>query len=146
VLLVRVNAAVGNQPEKMKLATPFARSLHRLHNRRVLLKFSRRDLLVDSRDVHLHNPAGADVQVAHFAVAHLPIRKPDEMLRGPDQRIRELPQQLVIRGLARQRDGIVLGLGSVTPAVEDGKDKRTLGHEESILLSSGVFSFRINGG
>ena len=35
------------------------------------------DSLIDARDIHVHDAAGADIQVAHFAVAHLPFGQAD---------------------------------------------------------------------
>ena len=102
MLLVRVHAAVGDQAEEMQLPSAFARALHGLHDGRVLLELAGRNLRVDARDVHLHNAAGADVQVAHFAVAHLPVRQADKVLGGADQRVGKLAQQLVVGGLASQ--------------------------------------------
>ncbi len=83
---------------------------------------------VDARDVHLHDAPRADVQVAHFAVAHLSVGQADEMLRRADQRVGKLPQQLVVGGLARQRDGVVGGFSAIAPSIEDGQNERTLEH------------------
>ena len=126
MLLVRVHAAVGDQAEEMQLPAAFARALHGLHDRRVLLELAGRNQRVDARDVHLHDAPGADVQVAHFAVAHLPVGQADEVLRRADQRVGKLAQQLVVGGLARQRDGVVGGFGAIAPSVEDGENERTL--------------------
>ena len=72
------------------------------------------------RDVHVDHAARADVQVADFAVAHLPVGQADEAAAGVDQRVGKLAQQLVVVGLAGQRrwrcrcDG-----GRIAPAVEN---------------------------
>ncbi len=87
MLLVRVHAAVRHQPEQMQLPPALPRPLHRLHDRRVLLEFARRDQRIDARDVHLHNAPRADIQMTHFAVAHLPIRQPHKMFRRMNQRV-----------------------------------------------------------
>ena len=62
--------------------------------------------------------------MAHFAIAHLPVRQADKMLRRANQRVRKLAQQLVIRRLARQSDRVVRGFGAITPSVQDGTEKR----------------------
>ena len=126
MLLVRVHAAVRDQAEQMQLPSALARPLHGLHDRRVLLELARSDQRVDARDVHLHNAARADVQVADFAVAHLPVRQAHKVVRSLDQRVRELAQQLVVGGLAGQRNGIVGGFGAITPSVKDGQNERML--------------------
>ena len=90
----------------------------------IFLEFAVSDQRVDARDVHLHNAARADIQVADFAVAHLPVGQADKVIRGLDQRVRKLAQQLVVVRLARQRDGVVGGFGAITPSIEDGQNKR----------------------
>ena len=52
------------------------------------------------------------------------------MLRGADQRIGKFLQQLVVGGLAGQRNSVVGGFSAITPSIEDGQYERTLGHEE----------------
>ena len=46
----------------------------------ILAELARRNQRVDARNVHLHNAPRANVQVAHFAVAHLPVRQSHKML------------------------------------------------------------------
>ena len=46
------------------------------------LKLAGRDRRVNARDVHLHNAPGADVQVAHFAVAHLPVGQAHKVIQA----------------------------------------------------------------
>ena len=122
-----MDAAVRNQAEEMQLPPGFARALHGLHNGRVLFELARGDRGVDAGDVHLHNAAGADVQVAHLAVAHLPVGQPHKVVAGLDERVGILAQQLVVVGLLGQRNGVVGGFGAVAPSVEDGQNERTLG-------------------
>ena len=128
MLLVGVDAAVGDQAEEMKLASAFAGALHGLDDGRVLLEFAGGDGHVDAGDVHLHDAAGADVEVAHFAVAHLPVGQADEMLRRANQCVGELAEELVVGGLAGQGNGVVGGFGTIAPSVEDGENERTLEH------------------
>ncbi len=91
------------------------------------LEFAGSDHRVDARDVHLHDAAGADVEVADFAVAHLPVGQSDEVVGGLDQRVGKFAQQLVVGGLARERDGVVGGFGAIAPSIEDGENERMLG-------------------
>ena len=53
-----------------------------------------------------------------------PSGRADKLLARTDQRVGVLAQQLVIRRLARLRDGIAMRLGTVAPAIEDGEDDR----------------------
>ena len=126
MLLVGVDAAVGKQAEEMKLTSALLRAAHGLGDGRILLKSARGYEGFNAGDVHLHDAACADVEVADFAVAHLAIREADKVIRGLDQRVGVLAQQLVVSGLARQGDGVVGGFGAVTPPVEDGQNQGTL--------------------
>ncbi len=108
----------------MQLASAFACLLHCLRNRRILFEPVRGNERIDARDVHLHNSPSADIQMAHFAVAHLPVGQADKMLRRANERVRKFAQQFVVSGLARYCNGIVGGFSSITPSVKNGEDKR----------------------
>ena len=43
----------------------------------IVRQFARRDRLVDARQVLINNPAGSQVKMADFRVAHLSIRQAD---------------------------------------------------------------------
>ena len=77
----------------------------------------------------MHDAPGADVQVPDFAVAHLPVGQADKRSAGVNQRVGKFAQQTVIVRLARQRDGVRLRFGAVSPAIENDQDERfrTLG-------------------
>ena len=45
------------------------------------------DHQVEARDVHVHDAAGADVQVADFAVAHLAFGQSDKRAAGVNERV-----------------------------------------------------------
>ena len=79
---------------------------------------------IDAGDIHVHDAPSANIQMANFAVAHLPFRQPDKRPAGMNQRVRILAQQPVISRLARQRDGIGLGFGAISPAVENDENER----------------------
>ena len=85
-------------------------------------KFAAGDELVDARDVHLHDAAGADIQMADFAVAHLALGQADERAGGVDQRVGKILEQAVVIGFAREGDGVAFGFGAVAPAVKNGED------------------------
>ena len=71
----------------------------------------------------MHDAPGADVEVADFAVAHLPFRQADERTTGLNQRVWVFPQKAIVRRLAGECDGVGFGFGPIPPAVEDDKYK-----------------------
>ena len=119
MLDVRMHAAVAHQPDQMQLAS--AAALHRVEQQRLAEEFAAGDQLVDARDVHLDDAAGADIQVAHFAIAHLPFGQADVRAGGVNQRVGKILQQAVVIGFAGEGDGVALGFGAIAPAVEDGQ-------------------------
>ena len=88
------------------------------------------DQQVDARDVHVHDAPRADIQVPNFAIAHLAYGKPHGGSRRLNQRIRKLAQQFVIRGFARQSDGVAPRFGSVAPSIQHSEYNRfwSFGH------------------
>src|SRR5579883_330710 len=122
--LLRVDAPIGNESKQMQLPSPTAGMLHGRHQRRVGEEVAVVNQQVDAGDVHVHDAPGADIQMADFAVAHLPFRQTNERAAGVDQSVGILAQQPVVGRLARQRDGIGFGPGAVTPAIKDDEDER----------------------
>ena len=122
MLDVRVHAAVAQQTHQMQLAR--AAALHRVEQQRLLEKFAGRDHQVDARDVHVHDAARADIQVADFAVAHLPFGQADGRPGSVDQRVGKFCEQPVVIRFAREGDGVALGFGAIAPAIEHGQNDR----------------------
>ena len=120
--LLRMHAAVRNQSEQMQPAFAGARMLHRVQQHGMREELAVLDHQIDAGDVHVHDAAGADVEMADFAVAHLPFGQAHERPAGMNQRVGILAQQAVIRRLARERDGVGFGFGAVSPAVENDKN------------------------
>ena len=87
-------------------------------------KFSVLNHQVDARNIHVDNAARAHIEMSNFAISHLPFGQSNERAAGMDQRIGIFAQHAVIRRLARERDGVGLGFGAVSPAVEDDEDER----------------------
>ena len=79
--LLRVDSAVREQAEKMQAAIAGASFGHGFEKRRVLFELAGLDHHVDLADVHVHDAAGADVEVADFAVAHLAGGQADDSAR-----------------------------------------------------------------
>ena len=117
---VRMDAAVAHQAEQVELAR--AAAFHGFEKQRLERKLAGGDELIDSRAVHVDDAAGADIQVADLAIAHLSDGKVDGGAGGLDERVWKIFQDAVVVGLAREGDGVAFGFGAVAPAVEDGED------------------------
>ncbi len=124
MLLLRVNAAIGDQAQQMQGASLFAGVLQRLHDHRMAEKFAGANQIVNACDVHVHHAARADVQVTDFAVAHLAIRQTDEVIRSVKQTMRILRQEFVVSRLTRQCYRIGEALRTITPAIQNGEYNR----------------------
>ena len=60
------------------------------------------DRIVDARQVLRHHPAGADIHVADFGIAHLPVGQADGAAGGLQQGVRALGQHAFeIGGMGR---------------------------------------------
>ncbi len=139
MVLVRVHAAIRQQAEQMQPPIADARLLHGIEQHRVGEELAILDHEIDLGDVHVDDAAGAHVEMADFAVAHLPGRQSDEASAGVDQRVGKFGQQLVVVRLARQRDGVSVGRRSVAPAIEDDEDERFRSHEQ---LATDVLNYK----
>ena len=124
VSLIRVHAAVGDQAEQMQLPAATLRVLHGVKQHGILEELAVQDHELNARRVHVHDAPGADVQVPHFAIAHLPFGQADVWTAGLDQGIGIFAQQALVGRLVRQRDGIEIRFRAVTPAVEDDQNQR----------------------
>ena len=133
MVLVGMHAAIGEQPEKMKLASATARVLHGFQQYGVAVEIAFFDHQVDLGDVHVNHAPGADVQVPDFTVAHLPLRQADKTSAGVDESVGIFGEQPVIVGFARQRNGVGLGGRRITPAIENDENKRTVHKRQRIL-------------
>ena len=77
------------------------------------------DRLRDPREVLVEPPAGADRQVPHLGVPHLPLRQPGGLTRGDEGRVRVCRPEPVEHGRRRQLDRIPRAWRRAPPAVED---------------------------
>src|ERR1700693_304495 len=100
-----------------------ARVLHGREQHRMREELAVLDHQVDARDVHVNDAPRANVQMPDLAVAHLSFRQADERSAGMNERVRILTEQAIVSRLARESDGIGLGLGAVSPAVEDDENE-----------------------
>jgi len=53
----------------------------------MLKEFSVLNHQVDARDIHVNDAAGADIEMADFAIAHLAFGQSDERTAGVDERV-----------------------------------------------------------
>src|SRR5882757_5559751 len=107
------------------MKSPFAdaRMFHRGQQNGMREELAVLDHQVDAGDVHMYDATGPDVEMSDLAVAHLSLGQSDERSAGVDERVRIFAQQTVVGRLARERNGVGLGLGAVPPAVEDDEDE-----------------------
>ena len=122
VLVERVHAAGPDQGQQMQRAVVPSCVFAQLHQLIQGVELSRGDALGDTHDVLRHDAARTEVQVTDLAVAHLPVREPDVVARGADQRPRILCVEAIERRRAGQADGVPGLLRTLAVAVEDHED------------------------
>jgi len=115
--LLGVDAAVGDQAKEVQAATAATSMFHRAEQRGVGEEFAVFDHQLDPGDVHVHDAARTDIEMPDFAVAHLPLGQTHVFATGVNQGIGIFAEQAIVSGLAREGNGIRLGLRAVTPAV-----------------------------
>ena len=86
---------------------------------RFLLEGTRFNGPVDAEQILVDDPAGADVHVADFAVAHLSIRKPDVFAVSPECGFGMLTQQFIHKGGVSGGDGVARIVVADAPSVQD---------------------------
>ena len=116
---LRMHAAVAEQAHQVQCAV--ASTSQRRLQRRTVTEASGPDHLVDARDVHLHNAARTNVEVADLTVTHLSVRQADVRPVSADERMRESPPETVEGGRTGHRYGVVCRVRVVAPAVRDGQ-------------------------
>ena len=122
--LLRVHAAIGHQAEKMQAPLAGARMFHCIEQHRMREEFAVPDHQINARDVHVDDASRANIEMTNLAVAHLPLGQPNKGTAGMNERVRILPQQAIVGRFAGESDGVGFGFGSVSPAVENGKNER----------------------
>ena len=85
---------------------------------------------IDAGHVHADDAACTEVEMADFGVAHLAVGEADEVLGGAEEGVGVLAEEFVVGWFTGLGDGVAVGFGAVTPAVEDGEDDR-FGHASS---------------
>src|SRR6266566_6763056 len=96
-----VNTTIGNQPEQVKpMATRVGKSFPQ---RGVARQFAFRYGLVNSRQILINDPAGSQVKMANFGVAHLALRQTDLGAAGAQFSARILLVELVVKRRSRKK-------------------------------------------
>ena len=72
----------------------------------------------------MHHASCANVEMADFAIAHLPVGQADGGTGSEHQSIGKFIQQRIVGRLTRQSDRVAFGLGAVAPTIEHGEDDR----------------------
>jgi hypothetical protein len=112
----------SQEADEMKGTAGLAETGAQLYQGLDIVKIAAGDALGDPDEVLGHHPPGAQVQVAHLAVAHLAFREPDRQSTGIEQGPGGgSPKPVPGRG-GRQLDRISLALLPVAPAVQDHQD------------------------
>ena len=132
MVLVGMHAAIADEAEEMEtLALGFFKGFHKHRHGG---QFAIADAFVDAGQILIHHASRAEIEVAHFAVAHLAVGQAHVFAAGTDgaHRIGGI-EVVVVRG-AGQQGGIAIGYGlSFTagvdaPAVTDNENNRFFGH------------------
>ena len=137
VALVRVDSAVGDEAEDVESVVILCRELNRVGEDGVGEEAAVLDGGVAAGDVHVDDAPGAEVEVADLGVTHLPVGEADVVLAGADEGVGVGAEEVVVGGFTGESDGVSIGLGAVTPAVEDGEDDRFIWHSV-VRISRGV--------
>ena len=72
----------------------------------------------------LHQAPGADVEMAHFRIAHLPGRQADKFFRGVDQGMRIIAPERIPIGLASRQNRVEIGTLAVAEAIQNEQQNR----------------------
>src|SRR5579859_325509 len=123
--LVGMHAAVADQAAEMQRAVVLLRVLHSLKQRRVLEERAIMDRRGDTGKLLKHALARADVQMAHFRVAHLAFGQTHCRATGGKPGMGIGARELVDMGSLRQRDGIGVRAGVDAPAVHHDQHQRS---------------------
>jgi len=124
--IVRVYPAVAQQAQQMQ--APPSRVFAGGPQNRIFRESVVANHPIQPCNVHLNNAAGADIQVADFAVTHLAIGQADRFARGMNQSVRVVAQEAVEHRGVRRAHRVALDGEGVPPSVENGQDHRLLRH------------------
>ena len=116
---VRVDTAVGDEPEEVHISAALLRPLEGAVERRVLEERAVADRDVHALEILEEDPARADREMADLGVAHLALRQPDRLSRGLQRRVRKLAPEPIEDRRPRELDRVAGPRRRAAPAVED---------------------------
>ena len=117
-----VDTTRAEQPDEMQRAAGCAQLGAELDQRRELVKLTALDALRDADQVLRHDAAGAEVEVAHLAVAHLALGEADGQPARVEESVRErAPEPVPYRGVG-QFDRVAFAFRPIAPAVQNDQD------------------------
>ena len=67
------------------------------------------------------------------------------MFAGAEEGVGIVAEECVVGGLAGLGDGVAVGLGAITPSVEDGEDYRCFGHDGFVSRLMRLFLVQTHG-
>ena len=128
VLQVGVDAAVGQQAHQVQGRALLQAGVHGVPVGGIFIKAPVGNGLGDPGQVLEHHPAGADVGVAHLAVAHLSLGQAHVQAGGGQLTAGIFRKEPVQVGLFGVGDGVAGGLGPEAEAVHDDQSRRCFFH------------------
>src|SRR6266571_2725283 len=124
MLIQGMHAACAYKTHHVQRAVVPTCLLAQLEQRRNLEKLAGLDRLGYPDEVLRHDSAGAEIQMADFAVADLSLGKTDGEAGCFEQRARRAVPQLVPHRRLTELDGVALTARSEAPSVEHDEDHR----------------------
>ena len=106
VIVMAVHAAIRNQSQQMEPMRARLREAFLQH--RITRQFSLRDRLINSSQVLINDSAGAEIQMAHFGIAHLSFRQTDIQPAGAQPAPGIILVELVVKRRAREQSRIAI--------------------------------------
>jgi hypothetical protein len=91
---------------------------------------------IDAGQILGDDPAGADIHMSHFGIAHLTLGQPHGIAGGFEQRMRAFGQEAGVVGGARLGDGVVgRGIGTEPPTIQNAQKSRArTGHYKFLKI------------
>jgi hypothetical protein len=108
------------KPATRSLGLPYDLTDNRIVRQRAVM-----DRVVDSRNVHHCDSAGAYVEVTDFAITHLARGEPHVRSTRADECVRNMLEEGAHSGRLRKAYSIVLALLAFAESVENDEDKRS---------------------
>ena len=143
MILMRMHAAIADEAEKMQ--TLAFRLRERFAQHFVLREFAVANRFVDAREVLINDASRAEIEMAHFTVAHLSGGQTHFFAAGTHLRPRIRRINLIVKRRAREQCGVAIFFGACAtvginaPAVADEEDYRFLWHDKMLGRIHAVF-------